>query len=503
MDTHNIQEYIDQPARLSLTSSAYDTAIVALACAGGAAGKTVGLGALQWLLRNQRRDGSWGASFFDRHDRLVCTLASTVVLAELGKGASQVEEGCNYLRSQSISLANLKDSDAETTVAFELIVPALLNRATRLGLDLPYDALSWVGSIRTEKLGMLPRKGWEHTTLVHTLETLDDAQIEGIDLAGLQCSDGSLGCSPSASAYAYGRLQSPSTIDYLRDASAATPDAGFPTIYRYELFDRAWVLNNLALAGIPPNQLRPAVAALSEYATDGALAMSAEGMPPDSDDTAVLLRLRAYCGLPADSSVLDSFLGADGYNTYDFERNPSVSSNIHVVHALRACGAERADRMETAIDMLRRSQLPLGNWTDKWNVSPYYATSHAVAALSGLADEMCGAALDWILATQKADGSWGCSSSTAEETAYALLALMHANRSGTAERRAISAGRAALERLSSAPLAELWIGKALYAPERVVRSTVLAAKLLYDTQSREASPRTDYRGSRDYSRSRV
>lgn len=465
----SVDEFLSQPQVLPVTSSAYDTAVVAETCAEERPR------AVDWLLGAQHPDGSWGAGVVETHDRLVCTLAAVSTLARLGAGVDAVCRGTAYLLSRATEFAALRHCDHERPVAFELIVPHLLNRCAELGLNVPHQELAWVEGLRSEKLGGVPAGALAGTSMVHALEALDDMP----DLAQLRCSDGSWGCSPAASAWANKRLPSPSTVDYLRAASASTPDGGYPTIYRYELFGRAWVLNNLRLAGLRPHRLRDAVLELSAHARDGVLAMSAEGMVPDSDDTSVLMTLRAYCDLPVDLSRLDTFARPHGYVTYEFERNPSTTSNAHVLEALRANGDE-SWRTGLALELLRESQRPDGLWTDKWHLSPFYATSHAAIALAGLDDEMRRAAVEWFLRMQQDDGSWGWGRGTAEETAYAMLALMHAGERNRMVAAALSAGRVALEALSRYPLPELWIGKVLYAPELLVRSAILAAKIRYD-----------------------
>jgi hypothetical protein len=91
--------------------------------------------------------------------------------------------------------------------------------------------------------------------------------------------------------------------------------------------------------------------------------------------------------------------------------------------------------------------------------------------------------LNWLLSTQRADGSWGQYAPTAEETALALLALLKYHREvrslpheplHRAARYLVVEGGPFQEHYP-----ELWISKALYAPTVVVRSTILGALGLY------------------------
>jgi halimadienyl-diphosphate synthase len=92
--------------------------------------------------------------------------------------------------------------------------------------------------------------------------------------------------------------------------------------------------------------------------------------------------------------------------------------------------------------------------------------------------------VDWLLHTQREDGSWGFfDRGTVEETAYALIALLHFHRHSQVDRRVLERGArflqwAYLESAISWP--ELWIGKDLFIPEDVVQAAVLSAMILYE-----------------------
>jgi halimadienyl-diphosphate synthase len=91
---------------------------------------------------------------------------------------------------------------------------------------------------------------------------------------------------------------------------------------------------------------------------------------------------------------------------------------------------------------------------------------------------MCSQAIDWILNSQKPDGSWGYSdnASTTEETAYCIQALKiwDLNVSKIPKNHIERAG-SWLRDNSSSPYPFLWIGKVLYCPEYVVQSSILSA----------------------------
>jgi halimadienyl-diphosphate synthase len=177
------------------------------------------------------------------------------------------------------------------------------------------------------------------------------------------------------------------------------------------------------------------------------------------------------------------------FRTWDYERNVSVSTNVHVLDALSVMPhyPNRRKVQEQIILMLLNNRTYNMYWTDKWHASPYYATAHALLALLREGDYLahaCGHTVNWLLHTQRDDGSWGFfGRGTAEETAYVLTALLHYNRYEAVDPDILHRGADYLihtysNTKSSYPA--LWIAKCLYAPYEVIRSAILAAIILYN-----------------------
>jgi short subunit dehydrogenase-like uncharacterized protein len=135
--------------------------------------------------------------------------------------------------------------------------------------------------------------------------------------------------------------------------------------------------------------------------------------------------------------------------------------------------------------LLRGHQRDDGSWFDRWHASPYYATVCCALALDrfGGADARPAvfAAVRWLLATQRDDGSWGRWQGTTEETAYALLVL-RLTRSAPEDPRAEAVARGyaylaprAAEGAGEHDAVRLWHDKDLYRPTAIVRAAVLAA----------------------------
>jgi halimadienyl-diphosphate synthase len=146
----------------------------------------------------------------------------------------------------------------------------------------------------------------------------------------------------------------------------------------------------------------------------------------------------------------------------------------------------RDDMLLKAINVLSR-YLELDFITDKWHVSPYYSTAHAVIALSGLADHLIENQIYWLRHTQQADGHWTFypqfPPAAVEETACALLSLLTVQKhNGLPPHDTIKRGMDYLKAhyCDHRGLPALWVGKTLYHLWHITRSVFLATFALYD-----------------------
>jgi squalene-hopene/tetraprenyl-beta-curcumene cyclase len=151
----------------------------------------------------------------------------------------------------------------------------------------------------------------------------------------------------------------------------------------------------------------------------------------DADNTRELVRTLPFCDFGA---VIDP---------------PSADVTAHVVEMLAPTPGAPLDR---GIDWLLTSQEADGSWFGRWGVNHVYGTGAAVPALvaAGIpaAGPVIGRAVRWLEEHQNPDGGWGedirsytdprwigRGTSTASQTAWALLALIAAGSlTGAAER---------------------------------------------------------------------
>jgi halimadienyl-diphosphate synthase len=466
--------------RGSMSETAYDTAWVARVDDPLNSAARAFPTALAWLVRCQRPDGSWGGSIPVLHDRVVSTLAAAITLSERpgAEHAAAVARAEAYLGPALLRLGE----DAVETVGFELVMPPLLARAHSLGLVLPYEQSGGIYDLRADKMRRLSM-GFVYggpTPLTHSLEFLgDDLQPE---LAWrCQASNGSFGASPSATAYFLTHQWDDLAADYLRGVLALSGDGGACNVYPFEIFEKAWVLSHLGPLARGLAKYQPHLRELAKAWSPAGVGFTSAGIVPDGDDSAIVLKLLHNGGFPVQPQVLKLFEADEYFFTFPLERNQSVSTNAHVLHALLDFPdfPERQRMLRKATAFLGASRLEGSFWRDKWHASCYYATGRVILALAGAGDAGRGLlepAVDWLLETQHKDGSWSEfeANGTCEETAYGLQALVSLGRLPTAVLSAMRrASHYLWERIDDPHYPELWVGKGLYAPNAVIRAAIL------------------------------
>ncbi|WP_319462186.1 prenyltransferase/squalene oxidase repeat-containing protein [Micromonospora sp. RTP1Z1] len=458
-----------------------------------------------WLLDRQRADGGWGGP---EGYALVPSLSATdALLTVLSRGggpglaAELVRAADRGLRFVAGRLGDPAAPALPDLPATDLIVPALLEsidgwlngpEGPPAGLEawrdrprLPLPA--GLDSGRLDRVRSLLGAGRPvPEKLAHALEVAGDRarRAAGVSPTG----PGTIGASPAATAAWIGHPDDPggSASDYLRDVGRRGP---VPCASPIAVFERAWVLSILTRAGVPMTvpaalvgELRAAVGPVG--------AATGPGLPADADTTSVTLYALARLGVPVDPSSLRSYDTGAHFCTWRGEDGASVTTNAHVLDALghhlthggpavHPRVAATADRV--AAWLVARQQAD-GRWSDRWHASSYYATYCAMLALgdhvqSAGARTAVGRATDWLLDTQRPDGSWGRWAGTAEETAYAVLALLAADRSFDQKVvAAVADGRRRLSELDGQDgEPALWHDKDLYRPTLIVRAAVLAA----------------------------
>ncbi len=475
-----------------MSSSAYDTAwIVRL----GELGAGMSEQALEWLRANQLPDGSWGSpDFVYHHDRLICTLAAAIALAKFGTNGDRGRIR-RALPTLSRWIKGLRDDPAGETIGFEMLIPTLIDEAEQvhvLSLSAPEvrGILYEFAARRIHKLVALPDKLINrNVTVAFSSEMVGlDAQLL-LDIEHLQEANGSIAYSPSATAF-YALHICPGdagALHYLNQI-INPEDGGAPNNGPIDVFEIAWVLWNLTLVYSP--------ASLAETCADlldalenawnpehGAAACSGFSLV-DGDDTAVAYEVLAQFGRNPDVEAIFRYETNSHFRCFPLEANPSISTNIHILSALYQAGYENEHPAIRKIHkFLKAHRIGKAYWHDKWHTSPYYTTAHAIIACAEHAPQFVKKAADWVLYTQNADGSWGLYLPTAEETAYALQALILWRRTGhEVPDEVIQQGAEWLRERINPPYPMLWIGKSLYSPDNVITGAILSALALAEQE---------------------
>lgn len=473
-----------------MPSLAYDTAWVARL---GEIDWNLSSQALAWLSDHQLADGSWGAEKpFYYHDRVISTLSAMIALSYRGRRAydrTQIEAGLEALeRMTSGATKGLRADSNGASVGFEMIVPTLVAEAERLGIIQKQGdrILGRMKRLREQKMAKLAGvQISRHFTPAFSAEMAGFDGQNILDIDNLQELNGSVANSPSATAY-YAAQVIPGNEPAIEYLNSTAQDGGVPFATPFDIFERAWVLWNLSLIKSLDNEIedlfQPHLIYLEKAWIPGeGVSFSNFYTPKDGDDTSVVFDVLAQHNRTVDIETVFGYEEESYFRCYPLEANSSVSVNIHVLGALKRANLEKSHpSVKKIISYLRQSSYKEEYWLDKWNISPYYPTAHAVLACHEYDNELCQNAINWILRTQKADGSWGSAEhSTAEETAYCIQALkfwqMH---NGKIPKGIISKGIFWLENNFELSYPPLWIGKVLYSPERVVTSAILSALLM-------------------------
>lgn len=235
-----------------MSPSAYDTAWVARIPAIDGSGQPQFPQTVEWILKYQLKDGSWGTEdHFLLSERLLATLSCVIALCKWNVGNLHVRLGIEFLKSHLESLKD--DSDQDTLVTdFELIFPSLLKEAEALQIGLPYDLpyIDLLWTRRQEKLAKCHREEIHHcqSPLKYSFEGIQDI-VDWERIMDIQSQDGSFLSSPASTACVFLHTGDMRCLEYLNKVMAKF-GSFMPCMYPVDIFERLLVVDNIERLGI-------------------------------------------------------------------------------------------------------------------------------------------------------------------------------------------------------------------------------------------------------------
>ncbi|KAJ2993278.1 hypothetical protein NUW58_g1887 [Xylaria curta] len=315
----------------SMSSSIYDTAWLAMVQKDNEKEvKWLFPECFEYILAHQLPSGGW-ESYATPVDGVLNTAAALLALKKHQKMCPEnidlLERGIKAEKALSEMLDSVNVETADQ-VGFEILVVQHIALLQDEGVPLEARKLEGLRKIQREKLAKLPPQSVYNapSTLYHSLEALI-GHIDFDQVSRWREPNGSMMGSPS------------STAAYLIYATSWDEAA--------ETY-----LKNVLKHG----------------------SGKAPGSLPDADDTAKAVI--ALCDLgysPSVDNLLEAFESTDHFITYPNERNPSFTTNCHVLISLLKISdsSHYISQIQKATVYLT-SRAFAGDWRDKWNRSEYY-----------------------------------------------------------------------------------------------------------------------------------
>ncbi|KAK2036510.1 hypothetical protein LZ31DRAFT_636535 [Colletotrichum somersetense] len=476
------------------------------------------------LLETQAKDGSWAYHPKSKTQGVLGTAAALLALLKHLKEPLQVYDvSANELQkrvtlateSLRTQLQNWDDVQSTNHIGVEIITPALLayleQEDPSLRFQFPaHDVLQEMYEAKMARFKPEHLYQMKVSTAAHSLESfigrIDFDRVTG------HLWHGSMMASPSATAVylMYASVWNDEAEGFLRHvlkAGAGHGGGGVPGTFPTSYFEYSWVVVTLLQGGFTVQDL--GTEELGIIADHLERAFKEEGgiigfapRAPDADDTAKgLMCLHLMGRHVSPDQMIKVYEGRHHFTTFGSERDPSLTTNCHVLLALLQqpdTSQYHSQIIKTAGFICNYWWASEGNVRDKWHLSHLYPTMLLVEAFTELLNHPNSSALIETagrqlllrvriclfqaclrtLLEQDEDGSWD---GLPEQTSYAILALAEARKcslfDGIASevRSAIKRGARFLETRSIEPGDHSWISKAAYRVAFVAEAYELAA----------------------------
>ncbi|GLJ48435.1 hypothetical protein SUGI_1022380 [Cryptomeria japonica] len=353
--------------------SAYDTAWVARVPAIDGSNSPQFPQVIQWILKNQLSDGSWGEElYFLTYDRVLCTLACVITLTLWQTGDAQVKKGIEFIKKHAERLEGVADN--HRTSGFEIVFISKLNEAKTLGLDLPYE-LPFFKSINEKPEAKLKKIPLDivyaiPTTILYSLEGLQEI-IDWDKIMKLQSKNGSFMGSPASTAALFMRTGDQKCLDFLAFVINKFGDHA-PCNYPFDLFQRLWAVDTLERLGIDRHfkkEIKETLDYVYTYWDDRGIGWARDNAVGDIDDTAMALRILRLHGYKVSSDALKTFQDKNGeFFCFMGETHRGVTDmlNVHRCCQVAFAGETIMEEAKLCTKRYLTSALESAKTFDKW-----------------------------------------------------------------------------------------------------------------------------------------
>ncbi|XP_048128975.1 ent-copalyl diphosphate synthase, chloroplastic [Rhodamnia argentea] len=357
-----------------ISTSAYDTAWVALVEDVDRSGNPQFPEALQWIADNQHPDGSWGDDLlFFPHDRILNTLACVVALKYWKIHPDKCEKGISFFKDNISKLGEEKLD--HMPIGFEVTFPSLVETARKLEIKVCDDSpvFEEIYAIRNTKLNKIPSDVLHQvpTSLLHSLEGMKGLNWE--KLLKLKNADGSFLFSPSATAFAFLQTGDVSCLNYLR-RTVQRFHGGVPNVYPVDLFEHLWAVDRLQRLGVSryfKEEIKECMGYVYRYWSDKGICWARNSRITDIDDTAMGFRLLRLHGHGVSADVFEQFKRGNEFSSFEGQSTEAVTGMFNLYRASQLIfPGEKIleDANRHAAEFLRRKQ-EANELVDKWIIT--------------------------------------------------------------------------------------------------------------------------------------